>query len=244
MFRKISILAIILVGASAGFGQINGIGGGKGNEALGKTWGGPSAYVIANVLRKTRTATSTAQPRRPSKVVPVSKAVLDVVKFKPVGESGVPLALATTLGTSGEQVDQLNDSFRQLREVYQVEIAKDGKSNDVAAAITYFIAVNVGAYHGTEMASDEEVDKFYAVVRTAIGSAPEFSRLSNAEKQQMHDWLVCMAGFVLVTYLDAKANNNQAGLATAAQLADLSMKVSLGIEISQISTANGRLSLK
>ncbi len=84
----------------------------------------------------------------------------------------------------------MRELFKQLKQGYETEVAKEVKSNNLAAAMTLFIASNVVAYHNSEMPSDEATEEFYNSIRDVMAATPEIARLTNAEKQQTHDWLV------------------------------------------------------
>jgi hypothetical protein len=76
-----------------------------------------------------------------------------------------------------------------------------------------------------------------------MAGTPAFARLSNSEKQQMHDWLVCMAGFVLTGYNDAKQKGDKETLKSLGELADYSTRLVLGIEVGKINISSEGLSL-
>ena len=63
--------------------------------------------------------------------------------------------------------------------------------------MTFFIAANVVAYHGSEMPSDGDSVKLFQSLQQMMSRVPAFAAMSNAEKHRMHDWLVCMAGFAM-----------------------------------------------
>ncbi len=90
------------------------------------------------------------------------------------------------------------------------------------------------AYHQAEP-SDKATEVLFAELQTAIAGVPEFARMSDAEKQKMHDWLVMMAGFVMVGYPEAKQKNDQKSLDTYRQLADYSLRLVLRVEAGKLS---------
>ena len=59
----------------------------------------------------------------------------------------------------------------------------------------------------------------------------------------MHDWLVCMGGFSLTNYLDAKQNRDAQALATIKDFADYSMRIVLGVDGAKVSLAGSRLTV-
>ncbi len=123
----------------------------------------------------------------------------------------------------------MRELFKQLKQGYETEVAKEGKSNNLAAAMTFFIASNVVAYHNSEMPSDEATEEFYNSIRDVMAATPEIARLTNAEKQQTHDWLVYMGGFVLLGHMNAKNTGDAKSLADYKSVADQSMRLVLGV---------------
>ena len=200
------------------------------SERIQRTWKGPDISVLWDLL-KDENKNSTPQARS------------NPMRFTPAGDSGVPRALAEAFGSSAEQRASLVQAFSQIKQGYEAEVAKEGKSNNLAAAMTFFIAANVVTYHQTEMPSDADTDKLFQSLQQTLAKIPAFAEMPNAEKQQMHDWLVCMGGFSLTNYMDAKQNRDAQALATIRDFADYSMRLVLGIEAAKVSLAGSRLSV-
>ena len=198
------------------------------SDRIGKTWNGPNISELWSLLKE--------EQQRPT-----PKARNTTLTFTPAGDSGVPRSLAEAFGTTPEQRASLVDAFSQIKQGVDAELAKEGKSNNLAAAMTFFIAANVVTYHQTEMPSDADSEKLFASLQQAMTKIPAFAAMSNAEKHRMHDWLVCMGGFALTNYLDAKQNRDAQGLATIKDFADYSMRLVLGIETAKLSLAGSRL---
>ena len=74
-------------------------------------------------------------------------------------------------------------------------MARELKPNNLAAAMAYFIAANVMAYHETEMPLRRRCREADGVAAAGMARIPAFAQMSDREKQKMHDWLVCMGGF-------------------------------------------------
>ena len=85
------------------------------------------------------------------------------------------------------------------------------------------------------MPSDRATELLFGELQAVIAGAPEFARMSSAEKQRMHDWLVMMGGFTLAGYADAGRTGDAAGLNTYRELADNLLRLVLGIEASKLS---------
>jgi hypothetical protein len=202
------------------------------NDRIQRTWKGPDISEIWGLLKE--------EQQRPG-AKPQGRS--NPMRFTPVADSGVARSLADAFGSSAEQRASLVEAFTQIKQGYEAEVAKEGKSNNLAAAMTFFIAANVVAYHQTEMPSDADTDKLFASLQAAMAKIPVLAAMSNAEKQQLHDWLVYMGGFSLTNYLDAKQNSNAQGLATIRDFADYSMRLVLGVEGAKLSLAGSRLNV-
>lgn len=197
------------------------------NDRIRQTWKGPDTSAARELFNDTSKAANTA-----------------VVKFTPAGDSGVIKSLADALGSTPEEQASLNEAFTQFKQSYEAEAAKAGKANNLAVTMTFFIVANVVAYQQTEMPSDADTVEMSQSMERRMSRVPAFAAMSNAEKQRMNDWLVCMAGFALTNYLSAKQNNDAQGLATIKQFADYSMRLALGIEAAKLTLAGPRITLK
>lgn len=245
IIKLLSLILILLVPSNSIHPQTHG-GGGKANikEGLGSTWKGPSSTLINGLLKKkTAGGTTSAGGRRtPMRAAPAPAPTGSVI-FRPGSSSGVDQALATAFATTPAEKQGLIELFKQVKLGYETEVAKEGKSNNLAAAMTFFIASNIVAYHRTEMPSDEATENLFVSLRDLMSSTPEISKMTNAEKQQMHDWLVYMGGFVLAGYLDAEQNNNREGLDNFRDIAAASTKIVLGVDVGSLKLTNKGLSV-
>jgi len=205
----------------------------QGGDRIKPTWSGPPLSELFELLREDA-KTPRAKP---------TTAGLSVVQFEPKGDSGVTQSLAEALGRSPQEIASLKDAFGQVKQGYEQEVAKEGKSNNLAAALTFFIAANVMVYHQSAV-SDEDSEQLFTSLQRIIVRVPAFSEMSNDEKQKMHDWLVCMGGLAMTNYLDAKKSGDSQGMATMKQLADYSMKLVLGVDVGRLSFSGHRLTFK
>jgi len=198
------------------------------NDRIRQTWKGPDTSAARELFKDdTSKAANTA-----------------VVKFTPAGDSGVIKALADALGSTPEEKAALNEAFTQFKQSYEAEAAKAGKANNLAVTMTFFIVANVVAYQQSDMPSDADTIAMSQSMEQKMSRVPAFAALSNADKQRMHDWLVCMAGFALTNYMSAKQNSDAQGLATIKQFADYSMRLALGIEAAKLTLAGPRITLQ
>ncbi len=195
------------------------------NDRVQQTWRGPDVSTLWELLEDTG----------------AKNARVDVLTFKPSGDSGVTKALADAIGSTPDERAALVQAFAQLKQGYEAEVARDGKSNNLAAAMTFFIAANVMSYHQTEMPSDADIAKLLESMQQAMARIPAFAQMTGPEKQTMHDWLVCMGGFALSNYMDAKQRGDAQGLSTMKQFAGYSMRLVLGIDAKNLKLSGSRI---
>lgn len=204
-------------------------------ERVRETWKGPDASLLTSLLRNREKSKTPGAAAKPSAAA---------VKFTPSGDAGVEKALADAFGRTDEERAAVAEAFRQIKQGYETEVAKEGKSHNLAAAMAFFIAANVAAYHQSELPSDAATETLFQSLQETMAALPAFARLSNAEKQQMHDWLVCMGGFVLTGYTEARQGGDRESLKNFSQLADYSMRLVLGVDVGRLSFAGNELAIK
>jgi hypothetical protein len=202
------------------------------NDRVKQTWKGPDGSALQELFKEDSSPATTPQN---------SAAV---VQFTPGADSGVIKTLAEALGSTVEERAALTEAFTQFKQGYEAEAAKAGKANNLAVTMTFFIVSNAVAYHQIEMPSDDDTIKMSQALEQKMARVPAFRSMSNLEKQRMHDWLLCMAGFALTNYLTAKQTGDAQGLATIKQFADYSLRLALGVDAAKLTLTGPRISLQ
>lgn len=198
---------------------------GQSQQGLTGTWKGPDLELVKSILNaKPRAGGVAAKPKG------------NVAKFAPVGDSGVSKTLAEAFGRTAQEVAHLKGAFDDIKAAYEAEVAKQGKSNNIAAALAFFIATNVMVYNDSPEPSEEATEAMFTKLQDMISASPNFVRVTNAEKQQMHDWLVCVAGFALTNYQQAKSSGDAKGLKTIRDFAGYATEIVLGTALDASAT--------
>lgn len=178
---------------------------------------------------------STSVSARSQNVPPAASYA--VLRFKPVANSGVTKQIAEALGRDPRERAALLGVFQVVKKSYEAEAAKAGKSNNIAAALTFFLAAASMAYHQTDAPADSVTDALVEVLQQEMSGSPEFKSMTNLQKQQMHDWLVVAGGFILAGYLDAVKTSDEKGLADYKELANGCFNLVLGTGIEKFNLA-------
>ncbi len=221
--------------------------------ALSTTWNNPvSAYAnvvlqgainrtlleqsIANQKGKQVNSTAAANSST-SGSARSSAATYAVLRFKPVANSGVTKKIADALGTNPQERGALLGVLQEAKKSYEAEAATAGRSNNIAAALTFFLAANSMAYHQTDAPTDSVTDALFEILQQEMSASPDFKSMTAIQKQQMHDWLVVAGGLVLAGYLDAVKTNDEKELADYKELAHGLYKLVLGEGIEKVNLA-------
>lgn len=128
--------------------------------------------------------------------------------FRPIPNSGVDRELASSLTQNPSEQQALLTIFRAVKNSYDVEAAKLGQSNNVAGALTFFIATCVTAFNDAAEPSDAATENLLEVINELALATPELSRAPDREKQVMHERLIYVSGLILAGYLNGKQTND------------------------------------
>jgi hypothetical protein len=177
-----------------------------------------SQTAAANSASTTRTKSQSSS----------TAADYSMLRFRPVANSGVAKQVADVLGRDPTERSAVLQILEEVKRSYEAEAAKAGNSNDVAAALTFFLATGSMAYHQTDFPADNVTDAMVQVLHQELSVSPEFRSMTDLQKQKLHDWLVVVGGFVLAGYLDAVKKTDAKQLADYKELANASFKLVLG----------------
>ena len=212
------ILAIL---AGTVFPQVQGAGGPA--AGLGKVYEGAGRSAASQGLqRKMNTALIRAVAKEKSASRPVAQSGRRgrtsvpapaaspssnnnaATIFRPDPRSNYLNDLANELGTNPVEREQLQLLFAATKEAFENEVAAKGRSKDISAAFTFFIATAVTVYRNDPEPSDAAIDNLWAGMSSALTEMPEVTNLTNAEKQQLYDMLIGFSGFLLAGYAEGQ----------------------------------------
>lgn len=228
MFIRTKVLAVLAVFAATVSAQTQGGGAAAGigrvYEAAGKSTAARelrrkmSTALVRAVAREKAPVRAASNRSRTSRPVPAAPMIAppptadSAAFFKPEPNSNYMTAMADQLGSNAEERQQLRELFALTKQAFEKEVATKGRSNNLPAAYTFFIATTVTVYHDDPEPSDEAIDKLWDGMSTALGEMPELQNLTNEEKQQIYDMLVAFSGFVLAGYTHAKTSGDAESL--------------------------------
>lgn len=197
-------------GAAAGIGRtVEAVGKSSAARELQRKMGGTIVRAVAREKAVPRKAAPGGRPQsaRPSTIV---RAPLNdtAVFFKPDPRADSMAKIADELGSNPTERQQLRQLFTATKDAFEKEVAAKGRSNNLPAAFTFFIASTVTVYRDDPEPSDPAIDKLWDGMSGALSEMPEMSNLSDAEKQQLYDMLVAFSGLVLAGYMESKTSGD------------------------------------
>lgn len=224
-FRFLVLPALMLL-ASTGFAQTSGIGsinsglakGGAGSTALASKLGSlVDRGVFKRVANKSKTTTSSRSKSKTTKPKPgavkqsgpLNLADASALKFRPIGNSGIDENFADLLTTDPEVKDGLLNIFSETKKAYDIEAGNMGRENDLAFALTFFIATVVTVYNDGPEPSDTATESLYNALSESMLESEEIVNMSNQDKQMASDTLVYVSGLLLAGYITSKDTDDE-----------------------------------
>ena len=242
MKGKVLSIMIVLAGAVSAVGQTAGgakAGLGRVFDAAGKSAaargvqeklnGGLLKMAVARSKVPKAKATAIRTPpstsaakNRPSTV---ASAVVEpsyepsYTDFRPATGTDFVERFASALSTNPNEKELVRQLVTLTRTEFEKEVAKRGRANNLAAALTFFIASTVTVYHNDPEPSDEAIDQLWDGLNATLNGLPEMSKLTDAEKQEMYEMLVACGGLVLAGHMLSKEGGDTNSAAVYRQLA-------------------------
>ena len=253
MKGKILSIMIVLAGVISAAGQTAGgakAGLGRVFDAAGKSAaargvqeklnGGLLKMAVARSKAPKAKATAVRTPpttptaRRPTAVPSTTVVEPDVqpsyTDFRPATGTDFVERFASALSTNPNEKELVRQLVTLTRTEFEKEVAKRGRANNLAAALTFFIASTVTVYNDDPEPSDQAIDQLWDGLNDTLNGLPEMSKLTDAEKQEMYEMLVACGGLVLAGHMISKQGGDTNSAATYRQLAGQLIKTVMQTE--------------
>jgi hypothetical protein len=178
-------------------------------------------------------AISKSEPKTSNaKLVPAINAV-PATRFKPSGKRLLLDAFVNDMGKTKEQREALRKIFAGVFQAYEPVADKAGFSNDVAGALSFFIAMHYSAYNDGATVSDADTVAIARQLRAAL-DGKEMRKASNIDKQKMYETYVMLGGFTLALSQSAATGKDDDLLKLRKQMGEDGLKSLLKVEPSRV----------
>ncbi len=142
-------------------------------------------------------------------VDPAPEKAYDDTFFKPDVRINVFNDLANSLGGNVEEKAALRALFSATKSAFEAEVANKGRTNNLAAAFTFFVAATTTVYHNDPEPSDEAIDQLWDGLNAVLDESGELENMSDGEKQEIYETLIALSGLVLAGHMEGKNSGDQ-----------------------------------
>ncbi len=241
LFSFFIIFAIVEksdISAQVGGGQSANLGSSISSEISGRVGSGVFARLGKKptakkpVSKKTQTAKSTkgkttaAKGKTPVKTTPIETEVFSdysLLTYKPDTRLNTAQKLVNEFAENSDERTLILELFKTAKITYDDEAAKKGKKNDVALALTFFLASCVTVYNDAPEPSVQAFDNLYDALAESLLEDAQFANSTDREKQEMSETLIYVGTLVFGGYTIGKQNNDEETLKVSQNLAKISL---------------------
>jgi hypothetical protein len=157
-----------------------------------------------------------------------------VLSFKPITNTGLDVELARTFTTDKTEQNLFLLIFRTTKTAYDAEAAKEGKKDNLAMAMTFFIVTTSVVYHDSPEPSEESIEKVYQALANSMVENGNLESMSDFDKQAINDRLVYISGMVLAGYQLGKQTKDKSVISIYRTLAGVCLQSLMKLDPNKI----------
>lgn len=214
----------------------DGLGGGAFNNAAGQAI---SKTIIVRITQSNQVRRPAARRTGPGSTVrrpsesrsPVAKLNESSVLFRPTGTHLKTREIANLIDAGNPQVLKL---ATVLLEEFEKGASAAGHPNDLALALSFFLATNASVYHDGGQPADPPMVELRDTIAEALVEGHALNGVTDRQKQEMYETLVIFTGFALATYQEGKQGGSVDTVRVGRQLAGQNLQALVGISPDKI----------
>jgi len=146
-------------------------------------------------------ASSSGAPSQPAPNKTVDESSL---RFRSSGTRLKTHSFADQLGNTPAERDQYLKLMNAVLDGFDQRVKAAGLQNDLAIALSYFLAENVRIYQGEAELSDQQYIDIRNVIAEALVTSGALSHVTDGQKQEFYEALVAYTGITQFGYEQAK----------------------------------------
>ena len=227
------------------------IGGGLGQPISGSLGGLIDKGVFSKIAQPSKKAKSQPAVKPPTRTPTITAgknakissakttktataSAFNPLIFKPIANTGLDWELARTFSQKRNEQEIFVNVFQAVKPAFEAEAAKMGRKNDVAMAVTFFIATSLMVYHNDLEPSEQAIESVYQALANSLIEEGKMAATSNLEKQKLSEKLVYISGFVLAGYMKGKQDNDANTIQVFRSLAGICLQSLMQIDPNSI----------
>jgi hypothetical protein len=210
-------------------------------EGLGGTFSTPAGGTITKTIvdrLSQRDRDQRPQAQRDSTVS--AKPNQASLLFHPTGTQLKTREIANLIDAGNPQVLVLMTTI--LNE-FEKGARAAGHPNDLALALSFFLATNASIYHDGGQPADPPMVELRDTIAQALSEGNALGSMNDRQKQEMYETLVLFTGFALAVYEEGKGGNAES-LKVSQQLGGQNLLAVTGISPDKINFTDQGLSIE
>src|SRR5437763_1882177 len=222
--------------------------GGAFNDPAGATITRTIMDRIARRNRERRLAaarsfgpSSTQRTASSDSVQPVAKLNEASVLFRPTGTQLKTREIANLINAGNPQVLTILTTILQE---FDKGARAAGHPNDLALALSFFLATNASIYHDAGQPADPPMVELRDTIAGALVENNAMNGVTDRQNQEMYETLVIFTGYGLAAYEGGQQGGNGESIKTSQQLAGQNLLAFIGISPDKITFADQGLSIE
>jgi len=220
------------------------------HDSLGGSWNNPASAMITNIimdryarrrlernLAAKRSGANSTAPRSSAESPSAPKLNEASLHFRSTGTELKTREIAEIIGPGNPQVPAI---MTAILSEYEKSARAAGHPNDLALALSFFLATNASVYHDGGQPSDPQMLELRETIAQALLENNALKSVTDRQKQEMYEGLVLFTGFALAAYEEGKQSGNSDSVKSGQQLAGQNLLAIFGISPDKINfTAEG-----
>jgi tRNA_anti-like len=224
-------------------------------DGLGGNWNNPASAMITNIIMdryarrrleknlaaKRSGASRAAAPSSSDSTARAAKLNDASVRFRSTGTQLKTREIANLIDAGNPQVLALMTAI--LTE-YEKNARAAGRPDDLALALSFFLATNASVYHDAGQPTDSQMLELRDTIAQALVEGNALNGVTDRQKQEMYEALVLYTGFALAAYQEGKQGGNAESVRAGQQLAGQNLLAVTGISPDKINFNDQGLSIE
>lgn len=185
--------------------------------SFGVNYSNPVSASISNsvwtnwVVYQTQANQAKRATTHDAKTTPAAPLAIDeaALRFRPTAEPLLTGKLADSLGHTVDEKQAIATLLKGIYQGFDEQARKLGKPNDLALALSFFLAENTAIFRGLPDPRDEQFLDLRQVILTALAQTGGLGNFTDQQKQELYEVLVGYTGLAYAGYSDARRRGDR-----------------------------------
>lgn len=188
--------------------------------SFGINWSNPVSASLSNSmwsnwvvyqtqLNQAKAAAAKGGGNGPAATAATLKIDETALRFRPAADHLLTRKLADQIGHTTSEKQAIGVLLKAIYQEFDAQAARLGKPNDLALALSFFLAQNTAVLRGVPDPKEEQILDLRQVILVAFGQTAGLGSFTDQQRQELYEVLVGYTGLAYAGYLDAKRRGDQ-----------------------------------